>query len=105
MNETFKRVQRLPMLTSAMTAGEPAPQASQPTRARLKTRPETFAPAMIATPSQLPRPCADPGPGERLRFAVLGLCALFWVVQTFATEIAWSPNAPQPAVSVAQGFA
>jgi len=105
INEAFKQVQRLPVLTSAMKAGEPAPQASQPTRARLETRPETDAAVPTATASQLPRPCGDHGSRERALFAVLGLCALFCVVQTFATVIAWSPTAPQLTAWVAQGFA
>ena len=105
MNVTFKQVQRLPVLTSAMAAGEHTRQASQPTRAGLETRPETHTVVPTATASQLPRPCEDPCTGERALFAVLGLCALFCVAQAIATVIAWSPNAPRFAAWLAQWLA
>jgi hypothetical protein len=105
LNEAFKQVQRLPLLTSVMTAGQPAPQAYQAAPARRETRGANCGAVPTATARQLPRPGANPDIGERALVAILGLCALFCVVQTFATVIAWSPNAPQLTARVAQGFA
>jgi hypothetical protein len=102
MNVTFKKVQPLPALTSAMLAGEPAPRATHATYTPLETQPETRATTPPGPARQLPRASAVQGPGEPALFAVLGLSAVFCLGQTLATMVSWPANAPQLTAWIAQ---
>ena len=92
MNETFKQVQRLPVLTPAMMAGEHSRQTTPLTVAR----PDTHAAVRAAAPSgparSLPMLVADHGKGERGRSALLALGSVWCVGAALAAMLAGPPG-------------
>ena len=98
VNDAFKQVQVLPLLTPAMMAGECAPQTIRPTR----TSPETHAATPTAVARQLPRPLREPGAGNSTIYARLALSAVGGLGLAFGSVINSPAISPQFTTWLAQ---